>query len=161
MQINTDTLSTEDTLHNFANHYNLSYNHETDSAHDIFTKFYNKFVEYKENHKICMIFESKCNVHSYPDFTKFSQLQYPPKLNTLGEKYELKKQNFTINDFVKFTYLPFSQKYLDYYESINRMGNIIFIDNSNNDMIIWSIKDNNIVFQSMVVDGRSYSVMIN
>lgn len=161
MQINTDTMSSEDTLRNFANYYNISYDAAHDSAHDLFTKFYNKFIEYKENHKICMMFESKCNVHSYPNFAKFSYLQYPPKLNTLSDKYEMKKQNFTINDFVKFSYLPYSQKYLDYYESINRMGNIIFVDNTNNDMIIWSIKDNCIVFQSKVVEGRSYAVMIN
>lgn len=52
--------------------------------------------------------------------------------------------NLKINDDIVVNYLPYSQKYLDYYEDKNTYGKVFFLDKENyNGLIYYDKKDTN------------------
>lgn len=161
--LTTSINSSNETLDRFANYYHLK------NDDNLFTNFYNKFLDYQTNHKICQFFDHKCKVHSQEEITKYNNLNSPIESNIIILKNTSSLDKKTkINDYVSFSYMPFSQKYLDEYENLSRFGSIIYIDTIHDDILVWHKSGNNIVIQSMVVEGcsyfghsRNYAVFVN
>lgn len=84
--------------------------------------------------------------------TKLSYLDNHKLDNKFSKISDLK-----IGDTVEISFVPFSQKYLDYYENEKFRGRIFYINNEFDDMLLYYDNDDSKrIIKSVYVDGCSY-----
>ena len=142
LNINLDIYSSHTFLQNFAKHYKLNSSYK--DLTELFSEFTNKYIINKPE-KIKSYDSNNYDINK-PHYTKtFDELK--------------------LGNYIKIPYSPYSQKYLDMYNyySENRFGEIIYINNKNNndqeqDLLMCNIdtKMNTVYFKSLIVEGCSY-----
>ena len=160
-----DVLSPTSLLEEFAKTYKLS-KYDIKQPKTIFENFVTEFKNQSNNmSKICQYSHSnKCNNHKiFGNDIKSTQtiLKNITPVNLKTINYDTKTQYVTIDkvsigDVICISYYPDSQRYMDYYENIKRVGKVIFLDQKQDDLIIWSFDGLYSTFQSLVVEGCSY-----
>jgi hypothetical protein len=97
------------------NNFKYNNSYNLDNLDNLFNQFFDKY-----NYDLCIVDHNDSK-----------------KIATLDECH--------IGDIIKITYIPFSQKYMDYYDSHYVCGKIIYIDLINDDALI---------YRDEFIDGR-------
>jgi hypothetical protein len=69
-------------------------------------------------------------------------------------KENINIEDVKLNDYIKVKYLPYSQKYLNYYDSKKIQGKVIF--KKNNNAILYYTKNNTLIFSTIEQEYCSY-----
>jgi hypothetical protein len=138
-------LSSKETINNFALFYNID---NKSNINEIFETFLTNFYLTKKKKEINLTSKEINYSHLY-----FPLNRQPTKI-TDQLYYDLTKIN--IDDYIYVSYIPYSQKYLTYYEQEAGSGNVIFIDSNNNDLIYWYKNGDTYVFKSLIVESCGF-----
>lgn len=61
-----------------------------------------------------------------------------------------------IGDIVEISYLPYSQKYLDYYQEKKFIGKVFYLNDDKSDALIYFDEQRGRIIKSVYADGCSY-----
>ena len=97
-----------------------------------------KYIDYEQ------IFREYFNKHTFPQF------QVQNNYSTISTNIDL----LSIGDKIKVSYLPYSQKYIDYYQTI--YGKIFYLDIENNNGLVYRDENNKKIISSIEKEYCSY-----